>query len=71
MNQIAQEKITINIAHRVKTIMGCEKIFVFANGRISEEGEFRELNRFKDMEVDEDEVAEADLMDPKHEKAEE
>jgi ATP-binding cassette subfamily B (MDR/TAP) protein 1 len=28
LNKIAEEKITLTIAHRVKTIMNCEEIFV-------------------------------------------
>ena len=35
LNTIAEEKITINIAHRVKTIMNCDKIFIFENGKIA------------------------------------
>ena len=52
LNAIAEERMTINIAHRIKTIMNCNKIFVFESGKIAEEGAFRELSRFKNVKIE-------------------
>jgi ATP-binding cassette subfamily B (MDR/TAP) protein 1 len=54
LNNIAQETSTINIAHRVKTIMDCQRIYVFEKGGISEQGEFRDLKRFQNMKMNDD-----------------
>lgn len=35
---------TITVAHRVKTIMNSEMIYIFDKGGISEKGKFRELS---------------------------
>jgi len=54
LNKIASEKITLTIAHRVKTIMNCEQIFVLEKGKIAEKGKFSELVRYKDYIIDEE-----------------
>ena len=54
LNKIAEEKTTITIAHRVRTIMNCDEIFVLENGRILERGQFFQLQRYKDLKMDED-----------------
>ena len=36
---------TIIIAHRMSTIEKCDKIFVLEEGRLSEEGSFKDLNQ--------------------------
>jgi len=38
---------TITVAHRVKTIMNSDLIYVFDKGGISDKGKFHELTRFK------------------------
>jgi ABC-type multidrug transport system fused ATPase/permease subunit len=35
---------TIVIAHRMSTIEKCDKIFVLDNGKVKEEGTFKELS---------------------------
>jgi ATP-binding cassette subfamily B (MDR/TAP) protein 1 len=54
LNKIAEEKMTVTIAHRVKTIMSCEKIFVIEKGRIIENGEYQDLQRYKNFKEEED-----------------
>lgn len=54
LNKIAEEKTTITIAHRVRTIMNCDEIFVLEKGRILERGQFFQLQRYKDLKMDED-----------------
>ena len=54
LNKIAEDKISITIAHRVKTIMHCDQIVVLDKGNIIEQGKFRELQRFKDMKMEDD-----------------
>ena len=34
---------TIIIAHRMSTIENCDKIFVLENGKVKEEGNFKDL----------------------------
>lgn len=68
LNQIAEGTSTINIAHRVKTIMDCDKIFVFEKGGIQEQGQFKDLQRFKNLKMTDENVDE-ELM--KNEKKEE
>ena len=34
LNHVAEDKMTITIAHRVKTIMNSDQIFVMQNGRV-------------------------------------
>lgn len=43
LNKIAMDTTTITIAHRVKTIMKCDEIFVLEKGRILERGRFSQL----------------------------
>jgi ABC-type multidrug transport system fused ATPase/permease subunit len=38
IQKISEDKITI--AHRVKTIMDCDEVFVFDNGGLVEKGKF-------------------------------
>ena len=40
---LAQNKTTVTIAHRLNTIEKCDKIIVFDNGRIKEQGTHDEL----------------------------
>jgi ABC-type transport system involved in Fe-S cluster assembly fused permease/ATPase subunit len=51
LNKIAEEITTVTIAHRIKTIMNCQEIFVFENGKIAESGKFSDLQRYKDVEI--------------------
>lgn len=58
LNKIAEEKTTVTIAHRVRTIMNCDEIYVLEKGCILERGKFRDLQRYKGIEMDkEDEEA--------------
>lgn len=43
LEKISEKKITITIAHRVKTIMKSDKIFVLKHGDVAEFGRFEEL----------------------------
>ena len=52
---MARNFTTLTIAHRVKTIMNSDKIFVLAGGKVKEEGKFKSLERFRDLEVKVDE----------------
>ncbi len=44
LEKITEGMTTITVAHRVKTIMNSEMIYVFDKGGISEKGKFRELS---------------------------
>lgn len=54
LNKIAEDKITITIAHRVKTIKNCQQIIVMQAGKVLEQGKFRELKRFADLNIEEE-----------------
>lgn len=54
LNKIAEEKTTVTIAHRVRTIMNCDEIYVLEKGRIREKGKFHQLQRYKDLKMDEE-----------------
>lgn len=50
--QATLEKVTegmtcITVAHRVKTIMNSDMIYVFAKGHIAESGKFNQLSMYK------------------------
>jgi len=55
LNQVAEDKMTITIAHRIKTIMNSDQIFVMEGGKMAEEGRFKDLNKFKNTKIDEEE----------------
>ena len=44
---LSQNKTTVIIAHRLNTIEKCDKIIVFDNGRIKEEGTHDELMKLQ------------------------
>ena len=54
LHKVADDTPTITIAHRVKTIMKSDQIFVMNGGRVVEEGKFHELARFKNIDADEE-----------------
>ncbi len=43
IDQLSGKKTIIMIAHRLKTIKNCDKIFFLANGRVIDEGSYQEL----------------------------
>lgn len=43
IEQAMQNRTTIIIAHRMSTIEKCSKIFVLADGKVKEEGNFSDL----------------------------
>jgi ATP-binding cassette subfamily B multidrug efflux pump len=43
LNKIIVGKVSVIVAHRLKTIMGCEKILVLENGKLIEQGRLQEL----------------------------
>ena len=47
LDKISIDKTTVSIAHRLNTIEHCDKIFVFDNGRIHEQGTQDELMKLK------------------------
>jgi ATP-binding cassette subfamily B (MDR/TAP) protein 1 len=53
LDKIAQQKTTITIAHRTKTIMHCNMIYVLKKGRVEEKGAFTQLERFKNVNFEE------------------
>lgn len=52
LNKIAAEKTTVTIAHRVKTIMNCDEIYVLDKGCILERGRFGDLQRYRDIKME-------------------
>lgn len=44
----------MTIAHRAKTIMNSDIIYVLSKGKVEEKGKFNELKRFKDHQYDEE-----------------
>lgn len=54
INDMKGQRTLVLIAHRLSTVRACDRIYVFANGRIAETGSFDELYRregslFRDM----------------------
>ena len=47
LDNIVNGRTTVSIAHRVKTIMNSDQIFVMKEGRLIERGKFKELARFR------------------------
>jgi ATP-binding cassette subfamily B (MDR/TAP) protein 1 len=47
LDEAASSRTTIAVAHRLSTIRHADKIFVFAHGKIAEEGTHEELQRLK------------------------
>jgi len=43
LDKLSAERTTVSIAHRLSTIENCDKIFVFENGRLVEQGKHEEL----------------------------
>lgn len=55
LNHVAEDKMTITIAHRVKTIMNSDQIFVMQTGKVAEQGRFKDLERFRNTKIEEEE----------------
>lgn len=53
LNRISAEKMTITIAHRVRTIMNADQIFVLNKGGIAESGKFAQLQRYQGLNIEE------------------
>jgi ATP-binding cassette subfamily B (MDR/TAP) protein 1 len=53
LNQISEARTSISVAHRVKTIMNSDEIFVIEKGKVKEHGKFDKLDRFVGFENDE------------------
>ena len=49
LDKISKGRTTLTIAHRVKTIMDSDSIFVLKSGSLLESGKFNSLDRFKDL----------------------
>ena len=47
LDQAASQRTTIAVAHRLSTIRHADEIFVFANGKIAEQGTHEELQRLR------------------------
>ena len=47
LDKLSMNKTTVSIAHRLNTIENSDKIFVFDNGRIHEQGTHDELMKLK------------------------
>lgn len=47
LDQAASQRTTVAVAHRLSTIRHADRIFVFANGRIAEQGTHEELQRLR------------------------
>ncbi len=58
LDKISHERTTLTVAHRVKTIMGADIIYVIDKGRIEESGAFSSLKRYKNVEIEKEEVIE-------------
>jgi len=47
LDKISVGLTTISIAHRVKTIMNCDMIYVLSFGKVMEKGPFKSIKRFQ------------------------
>ena len=54
LNEISEGRTTITIAHRVKTIMNSDIIYVLDKGGIIEKGKFKEISKFKNFAGEEE-----------------
>ena len=50
LNEISHGLTTVTVAHRVRTIMSADIIYVIEKGNIKEKGLFKELERYKNVE---------------------
>jgi ATP-binding cassette subfamily B (MDR/TAP) protein 1 len=53
LDKIAQQRTTITIAHRTKTIMHCNMIYVLNKGTVEEKGTFTQLKIFENVNFEE------------------
>ncbi len=51
LDNLSKNCTTISIAHRTKTIMNADIIYVLNKGVIEEHGKFSELKRYKDYQM--------------------
>ena len=49
LEKITENMTTITVAHRVKTIMNSDTIYLFNKGGIAEKGKFHEISKFKSI----------------------
>ena len=47
LDEVSLNRTTITVAHRVKTIMKSDIVFVLHEGEVREKGHFRELDRYR------------------------
>ena len=54
MKALANGRTSITIAHKIQTIKSCEIIYVVEKGSVKEKGSFYSLERFKNVEIEEE-----------------
>jgi ATP-binding cassette subfamily B (MDR/TAP) protein 1 len=64
LDKIVTDRTTISIAHRIKTIMNSDEIFVMHEGQLVEHGKFRDLNKFRGVSdvTENDEVSTSTVL---------
>ena len=55
LDKISEGRTTMTVAHRVKTIMDSDMIFVFDKGGVKEKGKFSEISHFKNYHFEAEE----------------
>lgn len=48
LDKVSDGRTTVTIAHRVKTIMNSDMVYVFEKGGIKESGKFKDISMFRD-----------------------
>ena len=55
LDEVSLNRTSITVAHRVKTIMKSDIVFVLHEGEVIEKGYFKELERYKEHKFEEEE----------------
>ena len=58
LDEVASNRTSITVAHRVRTIMHSDIIYVLGKGNVEESGRFNELNKYKGQEMEANEKME-------------